>query len=164
MRGGGTLNIETISPQYGELMRKDALCALRQMTELDRKKTSLAISAVCFVAEFVKKEGFVALSSDPDFRRGGVYVLDAFEKRHCRPPLREYLESSLEIISDGEEPAKIEYLMGTEYLISGYERADSLAAYIYFRGIMMMAQGISPEEISDSLKALVEETSNRQEP
>lgn len=162
MRGGGTLNIETISPQYGELMRKDALCALRQMTELDRKKASLAISAVCFVAEFVKKEGFVALSSDPDFRRGGAYVLDAFEKRHCRPPLREYLGNGLEVISDGQETAKIEYLMGTEYLISGYAGGDSLAAYVYFQGIIMIAQGISPEEISGSLKAFVKGDPNGQ--
>lgn len=161
-RGGGTLNIETISPQYGKIMRRDALCALQEMTELDRKKASLAISAICFVAQFVKKEGFVALSSDPDFRRGGVYVLDAFEKRHCRPPLREYLGNGLEAISDGQEAAKTEYLMGTEYLISGYEGADSLAAYIYFRGIMMIAQGISPEEISGSLKAFVKGDPNGQ--
>lgn len=162
MRGGGTLNIETISPQYGEIMRKDALCALQEMTELDRKKASLAISAVYFIAEFVKEEGFVALSPDPDFRRGGVYVLDAFEKKHCRPPLREYLESSLEVISDGEEPAKTEYLMGTEYLISGYTGADSLVSYIYLLGLIGITQGICPEEISGSLKAFVEGDPNGQ--
>lgn len=165
MRGGGTLNIETISPQYGEIMRKDALCALRQMTELDRKKTSLAISAVCFVAEFVKKEGFVALSSDPDFRRGGAYVLDAFEKeKHCRTPLRIFLENGLEVISDGQEVAQIEYLVGMEYLISGYTGADSLVSYIYLLGLIGITQGICPEEIADSLKAFVEETQNGQEP
>ncbi len=159
----GPLNIETISPQYGEIMRKDALCALQEMTELDRKKASLAISAVYFIAEFVKEEGFVELAKE--LQSGRSQVLDAFEKeKHCRTPLRIFLENGLEVISDGQEVAQVEYLVGMEYLISGYTGADSLVAYIYLLGLIGITQGICPEEIADSLKAFVEETQNGQEP
>lgn len=150
-RGGGTLNIETISPQYGEIMRKDALCALQEMTELDRKKASIAILAVCFIAEFVKKEGFVELTKE--LQSGRSKVLDAFEKeKHCRIPLRIFFENGLEVISDGQEAAMIEYLVGAEYLISGYEGGDSLVSYIYLIGLIKIAQGLCAEKIEEHLK------------
>lgn len=159
MRGGENekLEQELVFPGYEKLMKTEAANMLKNgISEDEKAKVLLAIEVIHNLAEYVKNEGFVALAEDEAFRQDEEYVLDIFEKEKGNIPLRDYLQSGLEIIADGRAE-EVENMMGTGYLVRGYTGADCVIAYIYLLGILKMTQGICPERITACLEDFIRE-------
>lgn len=150
------LEQELIFPGYEKLMKAEAeSMLLNEIAEDEKVKVELAIEVIYSIAEYAKNEGFVALSEDEAFRQGEEYVLDIFEKeRGCDIPLKDYLQSGLEIIADGRAE-EVEDIMGSGYLVRGYARADCVIAYIYLAGILKITQGVCPAEIAAHLESFI---------
>ncbi len=150
------LEQEQIFPDYEKLMKTEAANMLENgISEDEKANVELAIEVIHNLAEYVKHEGFVALAEDEAFRQGGEYVLDIFEReKECDIPLKDYLQSGLEIIADGRAE-EVEDIMGSGYLVRGYARVDCVIAYMYLAGILKIAQGICPAEIAAHLKSFL---------
>lgn len=149
---------EQIFPDYEKLMKKETANVLENgISEDEKAKVSLAIEVIHNIADYVKSEGFVALSEDEAFRQGGEYVLDIFEReKGCDIPLKDYLQSGLKIITDGNAE-ELEDRMGPHYIIKGYIGIECVIAYIYLAGIFKITQGICPAEIVAHLEDFIRE-------
>lgn len=159
MRGGKNekLEQELVFPGYEKLMKTEAANMLGNgISEDEKAKVSLAIEGIHNLAEYAKNEGFVALSEDEAFRQGGEYVLNVFEREKGNIPLRDYLQSGLELIADGRA-GEVEDIMGSGYLVRGYVGADCVIAYMYLSGVLKITQGICPAEIAAYLEDFIRE-------
>lgn len=150
------LEQELSFPGYEKLMKAEAEnMLLNEIGEDGKVKVELAIEVIYSIAEYAKNEGFVGLSEDEAFRQVGEYVLDIFEReKECDIPLKDYLQSGLEIIADGRAE-EVEDIMGSGYLVRGYAGADCVIAYMYLAGILKITQGICPAEIDAHLKSFL---------
>lgn len=135
-------------------IKNEALKYANETFRESRDTVFFAMETIISILFYAKENGILALAKDDFFRNGQMHILDVIEKRKQKIINKNFLMFGLNCLIFGYDFGFLKELLENKFYVSCSGK-ETYIAYIYFLGIMGIAEGLSSEYMFECFRSII---------